>query len=363
MKNVTLLICVCFPLSILAQPTLEKSYNQFRDGDNLIKQQVGYKSPGQAGSNRFWDFGQQKSIDEHYELSYFGVDSLMIGREHRTLYKYTLRNDSLFSLGYENPTTLVNYTKPELLLVFPVHYQDKGKAAYSGSGEYCGRMKFSSGGETAYEADAYGMITLPSGDTLNNVLRIHLTRKISGQFSPDPEDSLDMQVDTYRWYADGYRYPVFETVDSKFMKDGTLRKHFNTAFYYTPEEQYYELENDDDNQDKRERIKLESFKKQALNPEKQFNTEIKNKSIDYQVVLDKEANSLTLDYQLLKDEAEEEIILFDVQGRILKKYPKEKHHSGSYQKVIPLNAGNPLGEYLLRIKVGKEVVGEKFIKL
>lgn len=361
MKKTLFFICICFSFPILAQPVLERSCNMFRDGDRLVKVQVEYKSPEKTGSNQFWDFGKQKFVNEHYKLSYSGTDSLFVGREHRTLYKYMLRNDSLFSLGFENPTTLMDYQKPELQMVFPFHYQDKGRGAYSGTGEYCGRLKLTSQGETEFVADAYGMIVLPSGDTLNNVLRVHSVKKIAGLITLESGDSLDMQVDTYRWYADGYRYPVFETVESKYMKEQKMMKHFATAFYYTPAEQYYGLDNDEDNLEKRERNSMtDNFfsgkNKKREGPE----LEDPQQTVDYRILINDDNSSISLNYTLWET-SRILIMLSDIQGRNWMNSPVQVQEIGSYSLNIPLDT-YPRGEYMLQIMVNDQLIGKKIIK-
>lgn len=128
-----------------------------RCGDILVKQQVEYKSPGQKGNDAFWDFSQQKTINERYELSYIeSKDSIIGGQEHQTLYKYLLRGDSLFSYGYENITTTLTYQKPELLLVFPFNYGQTIEDYFYGIGEYCDRFSIQIQGKTLTETYRVG---------------------------------------------------------------------------------------------------------------------------------------------------------------------------------------------------------------
>ena len=56
-------------------------------------------------------------------------------------------------------------------------------------------------------------------------------------------DSLVMEVETYSWYAEGYRYPVFETVKSRNIISHKPEDYFATAFFYPPREHEY-LESD-----------------------------------------------------------------------------------------------------------------------
>jgi len=61
-------------------------------------------------------------------------------------------------------------------------------------------------------------------------------------------DTVLFVVETFRWYENGYRYPVFEVVRSwdiyRHSKEYTF---LNTAFFYPPQDHYY-LETDPENQ-------------------------------------------------------------------------------------------------------------------
>lgn len=41
-------------------------------------------------------------------------------------------------------------------------------------------------------------------------------------------------TETYKWYAAGYRYPVFETIRTGHLSDSLKAEFFSTAFYYPP---------------------------------------------------------------------------------------------------------------------------------
>lgn len=282
-----LLLCIG---SVHGQSTITKVYNGFRPGDKLIKQQVVYKEMGRSGENVFWDFSSQKPVNSHYELSYSGQEDSITGHEHHTHYRYLLKGDSLFCTGYENPTTLFVYQRPELLLCYPVGYLRQTKDCFYGSGCYSKAVYYRALGTSSIRSDAFGMMVLPSGDTLSQVTRIHQQKLILEQVLPHridlltdsfslSADSIDLLldqsnrktwIDVYRWYADGYRYPVFETIKLTSYQDGQVCERSNTAFVYTPENQYYELVNDPDNLSKRETIALKQAQ-EAFNRQNETN--------------------------------------------------------------------------------------------
>jgi len=369
--------------SLSAQNILCKEYNMFRGEDVITKQQVKYKHPGRAGANVLWDFSKQEAINEKYKLSYIQseADSDVTGCEHNTLYHYLLRNDSLYSLGYENPTTIINNWKPELLMTFPFSYQKRIEGYFYGTGNYCRRLDLTSQGKTVTWGDAYGMIILPNGDTLQHVLRVRSLKKIAEKMVSFIQkdsiikpvvnidsinyhlnnDSVYMQVETYRWYADGYRYPVFETVESITFKNQTPFKHFNTAFFYSPNKHSY-LNDDPDNLAKLDEIENENKKSKNSSEGSNSNSSGNNPNkelTNYNVHIDKESNRISIEYDLTQ-QADVTISLYDMQGRLLVNYPKTNHPEGFYQEAIALD-GFQLGEYLLRIVVNDKVYGEKIV--
>lgn len=95
------------------------------------------------------------------------------------MYRYKLSNDSLQLWGFENPTTVIRNSHPELILKFPVSYGDIVKDYYQGNGRYCERFSLSTMGTIESVADAYGMMILPNQDTLRNVLRIKSVKRIA----------------------------------------------------------------------------------------------------------------------------------------------------------------------------------------
>ncbi len=120
--------------------TLTREGNAYRAGDLLVKQQVEFKDPGAAGRNITWDFSMLQPINEDYKLRYFLPDSLrfpdkICGLEHNTRYYYRQRNDTLITTGFENATTMMQYTQPELRLKYPYNYGDTLYSAFTGEGE------------------------------------------------------------------------------------------------------------------------------------------------------------------------------------------------------------------------------------
>ena len=255
-----------------AQHILKSELNLPRPGDEILKQQVEYKDPGRSGANVLWDFSQLTVLNDAYELAYSTPnDTIITGTEHITQYHYVLQNDSLLLLGFDNPTTHLSDVQPEVLLKFPFQMGDSIGSYYYAHGKYGTRLEMDVMGTTKTVADSYGMMILPSKDTLKQVLRTRTVKYIAENTVPISDsyyeklksplnitkdsikrrlaaDTVLFVVETFRWYENGYRYPVFEVVRSwnqyKNNKDYTF---LNTAFFYPPQEHYY-LETDPENQ-------------------------------------------------------------------------------------------------------------------
>jgi hypothetical protein len=272
MQKVLFVLLSGIPSILTAQHRLEANLNMPRAGDEIVKQQVEYNDPGRSGENVLWDFSRLTSVNDEYTLSYFeDWNGRLAGMEHLTKYYHTLSNDSLLLWGFENQTTKLTNNRPELLLKFPVRYADRTHCYYHANGLYSNRLEMDVMGTVETEADAFGMLVLPNKDTLRNVLRIRTMKYIAEELNPISGDyyfkldsvkpvisgdSIDYRlttdstlpaVETFRWYAKGYRYPVFESVRSWIERLGdTEIKHFNTAFFFPPQDHYY-LEDDEEN--------------------------------------------------------------------------------------------------------------------
>lgn len=221
---------------------LTSDRNAYRPADRIVKQQVEFKDPGSTGKELTWDFRTLQPINEEYKLDYFIPDSTrmdtLCGMEHNTRYYYSQKRDSLWAVGFENSTTLMEYLKPELKLRFPFGYGDTLRSNFEGTGQYSHRLDLKVKGYTRVEADAEGELLLPDFETVKRALRVHTLR----YYTQTGRDSIEMTLDTYAWYAEGIRYPVFESIKTnlikKARKQGEQTKDttvFATSFYYPPE--------------------------------------------------------------------------------------------------------------------------------
>jgi hypothetical protein len=141
----------------------------------------------------------------------------------------------------------MKYEIPELKLRFPFSYGDTLFSIFVGKGQYCHRIAINIRGYTRVLADAEGDLVLPNNEKIKKALRIHTLR----HYIETGKDSVEMTLDSYAWYANQIRYPVFESMCTSLSKKGDRKDYngesmndtvvFNTSFYYPPEIQTYQF--------------------------------------------------------------------------------------------------------------------------
>ena len=145
-RNVFMQLLLLITVSASAQEHLQANLNMFRPGDEVLKQQIEYKTPGRSGEDLLWDISRMKIVNKKYKLAYTSAENNIVGTEHNTMYYYTLRNDSLLSNGYENNNTKVSYISPNLIMKYITKLGDTQSGYFHGCGNYCGKTFFRSYG-------------------------------------------------------------------------------------------------------------------------------------------------------------------------------------------------------------------------
>jgi len=370
---ITFFVLSSIPGILSAQHILQSELNLPRSGDEIIKQQVEYKDPGRSGANVLWDFGELKAVNDEYTLSYsepvaiedsmyvLGLDtilvkdltngSLLMGVEHNTMYYYYLTDNRLWVLGHENPATVLRYTKSLIAGAYPMQYQDTVNYDYQSEGFYSSTIPFSSDGKVRKRADAYGMMILPSGDTLRNVLRTHTVQTIRQVFQTGDSTTVEQNssVETYKWYSKGYRYPIFETIRTSVRVEEAETVNFETAFFFPPQEHYY-LEEDEDN------LSLLDEDVEISNPENNNPWA----GLTYNFYPNPVETTLKIEIYMPK-EGQVRMQLSDRMGRFVWKKNCGKWNEGIHSEEIFMSPFVK-GEYVLNIWFDKYLVGEKILK-
>ena len=377
MRRITCVLLILFNTAlVLGQITLQ--YNGIRPGDEIIKQQVDYKDPGREGENVIWDFSKLKSINDGYRLVYkkpyllndstykMGKDffkvkevdpsSLVLGIEHNTMYYFKQNENKLEILGHENPTTLLHYTTPLVTSVYPTDYGQSYTSQYKSQGLYSKRIPFESQGSIKITADAFGMIILPSGDTIEHIIRTKTVQIIHEVVKSKKPQNFNIVSETYKWYAKGYRYPVFESIKTYHQEDSLQAKAFKTSFFFPPGEHLY-LDDDKENL-----AVLDSLWniKHPLQPETRSSETETAGNFSYNFYPNPVESQLTIEYYL-ENATTVTISLYAMDGKQLRNITVGKKDKGLHSEYMDFST-LAKGTYILCIEASKQSVSDKIIK-
>jgi hypothetical protein len=360
------LLFLISPLFVLqAQDTLRSENNLPRENDYLIKEQVTYRQPGESGNGILWDFGGVRR-NQDYPVNYFSRGDIgLIGAENGALYAYLVAGDSLLLTGYENPHTLVRYRQPGLLMRFPISYEATSQGEFQGRGKHHDRWESIVSGEIQTTADAAGSIVLPGRDTLNNVIRLHVRKIENSRYIPvssgfemdEPADeSLFSEsepeiiiTDTYQWYEEGFRYPVFETIETYRAVQPEQILLSRNSYLYHPADQAY-LPEDAANQralDRKEAVRLAK----ALEDESNV--------VSFQIYPNPIRDRVEIELEF-RQPVDVEASLWSMQGQFVGRFPSRTSVT-HYRETMDVRMCLP-GTYLIKVFAGDEMTGETIIK-
>ena len=341
-KKLPFLLALLGASSLLAENSITRDLNFYRAGDQITKQQVEFVDPGDPGQNVVWNFSRLKTVNEKYNLWYLRKTrkdpAHMVCLEHRTSYRYELKGDTLWMMGYDNSTTKMCFIEFEMQLRYPFQYGDSLYSAFSGTGKYCQKVDLVAKGETFVKADASGTLITPTNDTLYNVLRVKRLR----HYTEIGVGSTHLQLESYSWYARGYRYPVFETVKSNVLQGDSTMENFSTAFYY-PIKDLQALAEDPENE--------------ALRNEDPETEDIILNCKTYPNPID---NNLTIRYELSR-EARVAYKVCNLSGLPVASLSARTLPAGNQQQSISMSGCTP-GDYVLHITVNNKVYLVTLIK-
>lgn len=244
----------------------------FRAGDKVERQQVTYKEFAKHENCAIWDLSDIESSG-HLSLLEFMESPQdkqgVIANDGNTRYYYHQGESGMFLVGYENNQSNICYNIPELTLLSSMVMGSKVTGCFSGYAIYAESVFSRIYGTYEYSIDEEGTLILPSNDSIKDVKRVHVL-KTTGQrylsevkipkalrllvdsasvYSNDSvlqhlaSDTILVESNVYKWYAKGYRYPIYETIET-YVKGNPIG--FKVAYYCSP--QYQKSLNDDDNE-------------------------------------------------------------------------------------------------------------------
>lgn len=375
--KMTISVLVCIITSLNAQHALEKELNAMRHGDKITKQLVEYKDPGRSGENVLWDFSTLKDIQPKYTLKYKAYDpespEKLVGIEHNTMYYYQESGDSIQCAGYENPLVTLRYNQPELTLQFPFPYATSINDTITGLGSYCELQQLAMKATNKSTIDAWGMIILPNQDTLKNVIRHTITKEIQEVYTPLIDtlprnektdslllftngDSLKLKTQTHRWYAHGYRYPVFETFKYSYLTAQGEIEYSKLSFFFNPDDHAY-LEHDPANREILEAYQAAADSAGHTSPGNPGNP---NDPFRYNIYPNPVQSRLNIEYYL-PVESSVKISMYDAAGTLIHIVTDKVEATGVYHTHYDMDT-LPAGTYLLLIRYGENKKSELIIK-
>lgn len=321
-----------------------------RCDDKTEKQQVSYVPSGDSGEDIIWDFSEVINKGDYLSTYYFESDSVILYEmTPKCINKYKILSDSLYLMGYEMPYQTINYNNPIIKMAYPFAYGQTIEGIYSGNGKYCNTKALQSYGSVFLEADATGVMYLSDIDTLRNVIRVHCIRSGSlgmcniGDTVKMSRDDMKQEIEErYQWYAQGYRYPIFETISLSYYDNMDLVSCKQTAFRYLPDMQ--RLLNDEKNE--------ESFLDNEGNNK---NNDIKSDIFHYKISTN--SQTIHINYDLDK-EANITILVCNYMGVTYKRYTKKIASGRNYEMDIDCSRLTP-DIYVLYINVNGKIYNEK----
>ena len=268
MKKLLFVIIAMAVCTTMSGQQINQSDNRYRSYDVLEKKQVSVKGFDLNSKKCVWSLEDAELSEGTYKAEYSTeTDTLMaVERGDRTYYSQDRSSVSI--IGSENFMERISYDMPETWLRFPMQLGDSVCGYFNGSGPYCERFFMRRFGTYKTKADVAGTLVLPKGDSLRNVIRLHTDRYVGTvtvpidtmekkipAFTVDSiishlvPDTAKVREDIYRWYAEGYRYPILEAKSLSYC-DSLLTEEM----YYCPPEMQRMLAYDEENEQIRNRL-------------------------------------------------------------------------------------------------------------
>ena len=357
MKQIALSIILSVVNLTVSGQQINQPTNCYCSGDILEKNQVTVKGFSLNGSNGVWSLEDADISKKVYSTEYTDEHDtiMMLERGNRTY--YNIGNGAVSIIGSENPQELISYDMPETWLKFPMQKGDSIIGYFNGTGRYCDHLFMRRFGTYKTKADAVGKLVLPEGDTLRNVIRLHTERYVGTIVTPIDTiktdipaftvdsiiahmipDTARVREDVYRWYADGYRYPVLE---AKTICIGNEK--LSEEIYYCPPEEQTALY-DEENKQVRERQKADE---QRANSPDVSRSPISRS----EVTVNGQTVSVSFD---LQEEATVKGLICTISGVV--QHQQSQHFSAGTGRQLEFNCSNlRKGEYVLYLNVNNQV--------
>lgn len=368
MKKVLLSIILLVICQTISGQQLNQQTNHYRSGDMLEKKQVAVKDFCLNANSGVWSLEDADISKKSYQTEFTTEHDTIMMLERGCRTYYNIGNGAVNIIGSENAQELISYDMPETWLKFPMYQGDSISGYFNGTGKYCDHLFMRRFGTYKTKADAVGKLVLPEGDTLRNVIRLHTERYVGTIVTPIDTIKTDIPVfsvdsiiahmipdtarvceDVYRWYAEGYRYPVLEAT-TLHMGSTALSKE---VFYFPPEMQE-QLALDEENK---------RIRKQVADQQAAWNQGDNTSNSAQQPI---SINDVTVNGQTavaifkLAEDADVKGLVCTISGMVLRQQSQHFEAGTNCQMDIDCNSLRK-GEYVLYLNANGQVTSRVFV--
>lgn len=276
---------------------LNREYNIPRNGDILKAEELVRVPVTTIGNDVAWDFSDLNVVCSDIYIRYVKLnDSVMVRCKGKEMSYYTISGDSVSQTEYCTPDKRLEMIRPELLAVYPMGYTSCAADFFYSEGTVDGSHYMRQAGNSCTAIEAKGRLITPDCDSLRHVLLAHRyrvgTTYISNDFTKSFQfcrdslmlsnesiskcvsgDSITHSIDTYSWYAQGYRYPVIEQNIVKTFYNRVQVDSVIQTLYFSPRMQEEDLAEDELN---------DSLRIANRNEPWEYNRPVDNRNVGYQ---------------------------------------------------------------------------------
>lgn len=229
-----IVLCFLLPIGLQIQAqNITSVQNRIYGGDSLLIQQLDLEDFNLQGVDHTWNLKDVTQYKKKLKSRYIEKKDSIIGIELLNHVVYHQSKEGVSIVSIKDRLVQVDYDEPEMYLKYPMKQGDSIVGQFSGKGFYCEHIPMQRYGTYVTKADSIGKIVLPNGKELYGVMRVHTERLINQNYGDKLVERTELQEDVYRWFADGYRYPILKAFVT--TKDKKVIEQY--LFYCDPEEQ------------------------------------------------------------------------------------------------------------------------------
>ena len=345
---------------------IDLPHNNFRIGDKNQKECVSISTTDNNGKT-LWKVHPISNNDDICQKIFFAPNSTydVSYSELSQLHHFSIDNGSLLLMRSENNQMSIDYDLSEIVIPQSFSYGDCISGLFHGTGTYCDKLRVLTCGQYSLSADALGDLLTLENDTIHNVMRISTTRlrytefmpfniqpSVYGIFTNDSirmclaKDSMTVEENYCRWYANGYRYPILEQY--KIFNGNNIICDY---ILYNSADKQELLDTDEVNIELRNTLNTRPITEKLIDNDGET-----SKHINYQCGMN--GSNIIIDFSL-RDDNDVSFILCNSQGITFKSL--NSHYSSSETYHVNIDCGGlPRGQYVLYIIVAGEQSIEKF---